>query len=306
MDTLAVSSKKRVFLIINPFSGTRRARLGLFTVVDVLCSAGALVTVQTTQHRGHATQLAHDAALQGYDVIACCGGDGTLNETVSGILSSGADVPLGYVPAGSTNDFATSMGIPSDFRAAALGIVNGTPERIDIGRWSDRRYFTYIASFGAFTAASYNAAQPAKNAIGHLAYLLEGVKDLQSLRPNHIRAVSGGKVYEGDYIFGAVSSSTSVGGIVKLEHAGVRFDDGLFEVILVRSPNNIVEFSQIVQAIQSSNYTGKMFDFFHASEVTFDMFKPVAWSLDGERADSGRYVAIRNLHRALTLMRLHD
>ena len=304
MDTLSATGNRKVFLIINPLSGTRKGRVGLFTVVDVLSRAGALVTVQTTQRRGHATELARYAALGGYDVDACCGGDGTLNETVSGVLSSGVDVPVGYIPAGSTNDFAASLGIPSDFRQAALAIAQGSPSRIDVGRWSGRRYFTYIASFGAFTAASYNAAQPTKNAIGHLAYILEGVKDLQNLRPSHVRAVSGGEVYEGDYIFGAVSSATSVGGIVKLDHAGVRFDDGLFEVILVRSPSNIAELAQIVQAVQNSNYTGKMFDFFRTGEISFDMFKPVAWSLDGERADSGRYVKIRNLHRALAIMRL--
>ena len=302
----ASSRRKHYFLIINPYSGTLKSRNALFEITDVLCGAGAFVTVGITQRRGHATELALEAAREGYDLIACCGGDGTLKETITGVLQSGVDLPIGYVPAGSTNDFAANMGIPTDPRAAATALVEGKPFRMDIGSWqgNTRHYFTYIASFGAFTAASYNAPQPTKNAIGHLAYILEGMKDLQNIQPQHVRVMADGKTYEDDYIFGAVSSSTSVGGIVKLDQNYVRLDDGLFEVILVRNPKNLAELGQIISTIQTSSYgQSPMFDFFHASSVSFDTFGPLAWSLDGERADSGRLVKIDNLHLAITIMR---
>jgi len=298
---------KKVFLIVNPGSGTLKSRSGLFEIVDTLSAAGALVTVHTTQARGHATELADMAARSGnYDIIACCGGDGTLNETISGVLASGVNIPLGYIPAGSTNDFAASMGIPSDMRAAADIVIHGTPYLMDVGSWDGSRYFSYIASFGAFTAASYNAPQPTKNALGHLAYILEGVKDLQNLRPQHVTATANGKTYSGDYIFCAVSNSTSVGGIVKLNRDAVSFNDGYFEVILVRSPTTITELAQILQAVQNSDYSGRMFDFFHANEINFDMYGPVSWSLDGERADGGRLISVRCLPRVLTVMRPHE
>ena len=297
---------KRIFLIINPLSGTLKSRNALFEICDEVCRFGAQVTVAVTQRRGHATELARTAAGEDYDLIACCGGDGTLKETITGLLQSGRDVPIGYVPAGSTNDFASNMGIPADARTAAGSFVRGTPFRMDIGLWQGDadHYFTYIASFGAFTAASYNAPQPTKNAIGHLAYILEGMKDLQNIQPQHVRLKTADRVYEDDYIFGAVSSSTSVDGIVKLNQDFVSLDDGLFEVILVRNPKNLAELGQIVSAIQTSGYEkNPMFDFFHASSMEFDTFGPLVWSLDGERADSGRLVKIENLHKAITIMR---
>ena len=237
----------RVLLIINPVSGKTKSKSALFDILDELyredsptpkapegiaalpfaaTTAHPLggepchdrrVTVVPTMYRGHATKLASRAAEDGYDTVICCGGDGTLNETISGILSIPQDErpSLGYVPCGSTNDFAVSMGLSASFREASRVAVGNHEMRIDTGCFSsldgenDPRYFSYIASFGIFTAASYSTPQSYKNVFGHAAYILQGIKDLGNIQPRHARVeLPDGTVAEGDYVFGAVTNTT--------------------------------------------------------------------------------------------------
>lgn len=301
--TTALSRGERLLFIINPVSGRLRARSAVFDMLEKICGSGNMPTVALTEYRGHARQLAAAAAADGYSQIICCGGDGTLNEVISGVLSAGGgeSIPIGYIPAGSTNDFAASIGIPTDLAAAAEAAAVGSQFAIDIGKFGEDRYFTYIASFGAFTAASYSAPQSAKNNMGHLAYVLEGIKDFFRIKPIKVVCDNGEKVFRGDYIFGGVTNSLSVGGLVKLSRDIVGLNDGVFEVILIKRPKNVDEFNQIVQALLTSNLDCKMIDFFRASSVKFRLPEDTVWTLDGERAECGGKAELCVLHNAIKL-----
>ncbi|HCG68273.1 MAG TPA: hypothetical protein DEW22_06295 [Clostridiales bacterium] len=294
---------KQLLFIINPVSGRLKARSAVFDMLEKICGSGYMPTVALTQYRGHARELAASAAAKGYSQIICCGGDGTLNEVISGVISSGCGetLPIGYIPAGSTNDFAASIGIPTDLAAAADAAATGESFTLDIGKFGDDRYFTYIASFGAFTAASYSAPQNAKNNVGHLAYVFEGIKEFFKIKPIKVVCDGGDKVYRGDYVFGGVTNSLSVGGLVKLSEDIVGLDDGLFEVILIKRPKNVDEFNQIVQALLTSNLDCRMIDFFRTSRVSFRLPEDTVWTLDGERAECGSKVELQVLHNAIKL-----
>jgi len=293
---------KNILFILNPRAGKLKARSALFDILEIFCQNGDRVTVQMTAHRGHAAELAARGCQDGYDLIVCSGGDGTLNETVNGVLSATAPLPIGYIPAGSTNDFAASIGLPSSLTEAAEAIVNGIPRDLDVGIFNENRHFTYIASFGAFTEASYATDQSQKNALGHLAYVLEGIKDIGSIKPIHAVLRTGERKEEGDFLFGAVSNSTSVGGIVRLKNGMVDMADGLFEVLLIRSPRTPAELHAIVQGIMNSDFRDEIFCFLKADEVWLTFREGLHWSLDGEFADGGREVHIRNMPKAIQLI----
>ena len=219
-------TQKKLLMIVNPTAGKAKSRSPLFDAAAVLSQAGYLLSIHNTAFPGDAAQTT--AALgREYDVVVAVGGDGTLNQVVSGLMTMKERPLLGYLAQGSTNDFAASLQIPSNPVAAAALIAKGTPQKLDIGCWNSR-YFVYVASFGAFTQTSYTAPQSAKNILGHLAYLLEGVKDLNTLRPYHVKITADGEVLDGSYLFGAVCNSTSIGGLMHLNSEYVVLDDGKF------------------------------------------------------------------------------
>lgn len=289
-----------ILLIVNPVAGKLRARTALMDVVEVFSAAGLDVNVKLTQARGDARGFARAAKRDVYDRIVCVGGDGTLNETITGAMESGENIALGYVPLGSTNDFAASLGLSKDVGAAAQAALSGEPHLLDVGDFGGLRNFAYIASFGAFTSTSYSTPQYIKNTFGHLAYLLEGVKDIVNIKAYHMSVEADGQRCEGDYIFGAVANSTSIGGIVKLNSAIVDMSDGLFEMCLMKKPMNPNELTMVLTSIMNSDYENRMFDFIHASEIKFTADEPIAWSLDGEEAMGGNEIVIRNVHNAIT------
>ena len=294
-------AKKRLRIILNPAAGKSKAKTALFEIIEPFCRAGYDVSLAITQQAGHGGVLARTAVGEGCDLLVCCGGDGTLNEVVSGVLEADGTCPIGYIPAGSTNDFANSLGIPADIPEAVQTILEGTPRPLDAGRFG-QRYFTYIASFGAFTAASYTAPQAAKKTFGHLAYIMEGIKDIRAIQPYPVRVEADGESCENAYIFGAVSNSTSVGGIVRLSEELVNRSDGLFEVILIKQPQSPLDLRKIVHAVMSSDFHNEMFDFFRASEVTLHMEAAIPWTLDGEYAEGAAPVVIQNLPRAFSMI----
>ena len=293
----------RAMVIINPRAGKMKSKTALFDIAEILCRAGYEPTLQITGGSGDAIRMAKKAADEKYDLVVCRGGDGTFNETVSGIIPSGKRIPIGYVPAGSTNDFAKTLGIPNVVKKAAMAITQGTPTLIDAGKFGDDRFFTYIASFGIFTAASYTAQQSAKNVLGHLAYVLEGIRDLGVVRPYKVKVTTNNTVYQGEYIFGAVTNSTSVGGMVKLGKNLVDLNDGMFEVVLVKNPRDVAEFSRIMIGLANSDLSDSMFEFFKAKEITFEMEEDVSWTLDGEEATPGRKVTVKNLKDAIEIIK---
>ena len=293
-----------ILLIVNPVAGKLRARSTLMDILEVYSAADHDVNVRISQYRGHAHELAYRAKADKYDRVVCIGGDGTLNEVITGVIESGENIPIGYIPMGSTNDFANSIKLPKEPTAAAALTINGNPEKLDIGDFNGQRKFSYIASFGVFTSASYSAPQSVKNTLGHFAYILEGIKSLQdiiNLKSYTLSIEADGKEYSGEYMFGAIANSTSIGGILKLNSEMVDMSDGLFEMMLIRKINNISELNQAVLSLAKSDYSNKMFDFIHASSFKIKTNTDMTWSLDGEEAAGGTEITVTNLHNAITI-----
>ncbi len=299
-ERVSVSMKKLLF-ILNPNAGMRRANRYLPGILSVFNRAGCAVVVHVTDGPGDASRIAEQLAPD-MDIVACCGGDGTFNETVNGVLRSGAGVPVGYIPAGSTNDFAASLRLPANVMEAARLIVEGQPMYYDIGQFGSR-YFTYVASFGAFTRASYTTPQNIKNALGHTAYLLEGIQELSQLHPTHMRLEVDNGVVEDDFLFGAISNSTSIGGILTLDPRQVDLCDGKFELLLVRAPRDLLEISECIRALRTQKYNCNMITFLSTTQVRAITDKELVWTLDGERAEGQPVMDIRNLQHAIRLIR---
>lgn len=274
---------KRVLLIINPSSGKLKSKNMLFDIVNIMSQNDCLVTVRITQKAGDAAEFAAEGCNSGmFDRIVCSGGDGTLNETVSGIVKADKKIPLGYIPSGSTNDYAKSIGLSTDIKESALRSINGELHPIDIGVFGGR-YFNYIASFGVFTAVSYNTPRSMKKILGHLAYVLAGIKDIAKIKSCHAKVECDGKVYEGDYIFGALANTTSIGGMVHIKETLVEFNDGLFEVCFVKKPKGPGDLLKIISGALHSDYSSECFDAFQAQKLKITVPDNTPWSLDGEK-----------------------
>ena len=295
-----MSNKKNILLIVNPVSGRGTLRPKLWQILNIFSEASIATTVMFTQKRGDATEFAKSCPKD-FDAVVCAGGDGTLNEVISGLMQNPHRHILGYIPVGTTNDLAKSLGLAKSPIQAARDIINGSPKSIDIGLFGDR-YFNYIASFGAFTEASYNATQEAKNVLGHFAYILEGIMSVANIRPYNAKFTFNDTVVEGEFIFAAISNTTSVGGVLKLKDALVALNDGEFELLLVRRPNDIVQLNKIVGDIVSQKFEGDMVNLYHASEITVECDEDIDWTLDGECEHAGKRAHIKNVPSAIHLI----
>lgn len=293
---------KKLLFVINPYAGTRRASKVLPEILAVFNRAEYDVRVYVTAEQGDAIRMVEKMAPD-MDLMVCCGGDGTFNETVTGLMRAGSDIPIGYIPAGSTNDFAASLHLPSDCVEAAQSIVEGTPHLYDAGKFGER-YFSYVASFGAFTKVSYSTPQSIKNMLGHMAYLLEGMQELSQIRKHRVKLTLDGKeVLEDEYIFGAVCNSTSVGGIMTLDPRQVDLQDGKFEVLLVRAPKTLQEISECLLAVQKQQYNSAMMTFRSAAHILVEADPDMPWTLDGEKEEGHGQVEIQNLHHAIQIIK---
>jgi len=290
---------KSMMLIVNPKSGRGLSRTALGTIVSNLCEADYAVTVYFTYEK-YPEELAFEYA-QWHDLIVCVGGDGTLSSVISGLMRANAKIPVGYIPAGTANDVATTLALTRDPSIAAKKILSGTPTAIDIGLF-DNRYFTYIAAFGAFTGVAYSTPQNAKQALGHLAYVFGGLADMAAIAPRRTVVKYDDNVIEGEFIFGGVVNSTSVAGLVKLNPELVDLADGLFEVILVRQPVVLTDFMEILTSLVMQTYEGDNFLMLHASTVSFTFEEEVAWTVDGEDGGKHKSVEIKNCHNAIKIV----
>lgn len=293
---------KKMLFVMNPCAGTKKANRYLTDIVAIFNRAGYEVSVFVTQERLDAQRIVQQRAPQ-VDLVVCCGGDGTFNEALSGLLQSGAGVPIGYIPAGSTNDFASSLKLPTNILKAAQAIADGEPVTYDVGDFGGR-YFSYVASFGAFTKASYATPQNVKNALGHTAYILEGIQELSQLKPVHIRLeLDDATVIEDNFLFGAICNSTSVAGILTLDPKQVDMRDGRFEILLVRAPRDLLEISECVQAVRKQQYNCKMITFQSAKKIRIFADENMPWTLDGEKEAGHAQVLVENKHLAYALMK---
>ena len=292
---------KKMLFIMNPYAGKRRANKYLADILEMFNRADYLVTVHMTAGPGDATGVVQ-ALAPGMDIVVCCGGDGTFNETVAGLLKADVDIPVGYIPAGSTNDFAASLHLPTEPLEAVQEIVEGVPVSYDAGSFCGR-FFSYVASFGAFTRTSYTTPQSIKNALGHTAYVLSGISELSQIRPEHIRMEINGEVVEDDFLFGAICNSTSVGGILTLDPKQVDMADGKLEVLLVRSPQSLLELTECIAAVQSQQYNNcEMITFRSGSKIEITADPEMPWTLDGEREDGHEHITVVNKHLAYRLV----
>ena len=292
---------KKMLFILNPCAGTKKANRVLTEILTLFNRADFLVHTYITAGPKDAIQ-AVKALAPGMDLVVCCGGDGTFNETITGLLDAGLDIPLGYIPAGSTNDFAHSLHLSADPLTAAQQIVDGTETPLDVGKFGDR-YFSYTASFGAFTKASYSTPQNVKNALGHTAYMLEGIRELSQIRKTHVRLELDGETLEDDYLFGAVCNSTSLGGILTLDPNQVDMGDGLFEVLLIRAPQDLSEIAECLAAVQKQQYNCRMLTFRSTKRVSIYADADMFWTLDGEKEMGHSDVTATNLHHAIRLIK---
>lgn len=297
--------EQRVLLMVNPMAGRQKIRNELLYVVDTLTKAGYETIIYTTQGKDATRDLLAEKDSQ-FDRVICCGGDGTFNEILSATMHWNKRPILGYIPAGTTNDFAAGLKLPSDIREAAMNIVRGTPHTVDAGLFN-MSYFSYVASFGAFTETSYSTPQNFKNALGHLAYILEGIKEIPAFTSYTVCVEADGQIYKDSYIFGAVSNARSVGGILKISDSLVDLNDGVFEVMMIKMPKTLMDLSAIVTSLTSLNplkYDPSMFLFLQTKELKITFEQEMVWSLDGERVSGGkeaRIACIKDAFKILTV-----
>ncbi|MBO4213884.1 MAG: diacylglycerol kinase family lipid kinase [Lachnospiraceae bacterium] len=292
--------RKKCLFVFNPHSGKEQIKPKLLQIIDIFTKAGYDVTAYPTQAREDGY---HKVIEDGgnYDHIVCSGGDGTLDETVSGILKANLDTNLGYIPAGSTNDFAHSLGIPKDMVKAADIAVNGEPELFDIGDLNGGT-FVYVAAFGVFTDVSYQTDQGLKNMLGHAAYILEGAKRLNQVKTYKVKVTIDDEVYDGDWIFGMVSNSKYVGGMKVLNGRHTKLDDGVFEITLIKAPKNPIAWNETLGCLILGEADGKNVIAARSSKVTFEFEDTVPWTVDGEYGGEYKEVTIKNLARKIALM----
>jgi YegS/Rv2252/BmrU family lipid kinase len=293
---------KKLLFIINPRSGKGLIKNKVLDIVDLFVKEGYDVHVHTTQARRDAYEIIKEYGSHMSTVVAS-GGDGTLSECVKGIM----EIPkekrpiMGYIPCGSTNDFAVSLKLSKNMLLAAGDVVYGEQFKCDVGKFNND-FFTYIAAFGAFTDVSYETPQSMKNMLGHLAYTMEAIKRVPNLGSYKMKVEHDGIVIEDEFIYGMISNTTSIGGVKNLGKEKVQLDDGLFEVILIRMPKNPIDVQVILTSILMQDFSGKYFYTFKASEATFSSDEEVKWTLDGEDGGKHKTVVIENYCQAITMM----
>ena len=272
---------KRIYFVVNLVAGKAVISKKLGKIVDEFVKEGYEVTVHTTQSGGDAVDQAVYACENGYDLLVVAGGDGTLSQCLQGIMGCEKKIPIGYVPAGSTNDFAKSLGIPSDQIRAAKIITHGKPALCDVGGFNDS-YFSYVAAFGAFTNITYETSQKLKNVFGHAAYLAEGATQLGTIKAKPLRIEYEGNTIEGDFIVGMITNTASVGGMIKVKD--FLLDDGLFEVTLIKKPRSKAELGKTALALVKNDTTDRNIISFRTNELTVTNLsdEPFRWTRDGE------------------------
>jgi YegS/Rv2252/BmrU family lipid kinase len=300
-----MQNRKKLLLIMNPKSGVMLAPKYLADITGRFSDAGFLTQILMTAGKGDARDFAHEYGGE-TDLVVVSGGDGTFNEVIDGLISGGHDTDLGYIPSGSTNDFASSVGLPKNIFECVDTIIKGTPHKVDIGSFNGR-YFSYVASFGAFTSVTYSVPQNLKNIFGHAAYVMSGATELANLKPIHARVTTDKgtadeTVLEGDYLIGAVCNSRSIGGILRLDSLDVDMNDGLMEIMMVKMPKDIIALSDIATSMLSGSFKSHQIETLSAKEVTIQIGSDVHWTLDGEYEEGAGVCEIKTIGSAIRLL----
>lgn len=290
---------KKLLFIINPKAGLKKNKHYIDDAVETFENAGYKVGIKYTKKRADGTNIAREFGSQ-VDLVVCMGGDGTLNEVMQGMIESNATTPLGYIPAGSTNDFANSLGLKTNPKEQAEFIITHEARPLDLGLFNGR-YFVYTASAGIFTKTSYATPQDLKNKLGHFAYILTGAKELLHIRRLKLKIELNDQIIEGKYIFAAINNATKIGGVMKLDESVVRFNDGVFELMLVEFPKGPVEFGRIVWRVLTRKFTGEI-TFIQIDSAKITAEKDIDWSLDGEKEKGKEKVDFKVVHDAINFI----
>ncbi|MFG6384363.1 MAG: diacylglycerol kinase family lipid kinase [Lachnospiraceae bacterium] len=292
--------RKKLLFIFNPFSGKGQIKNKLLEIVDQFVKSGFEVTIHPTQHPRDAIEVIAEYTEE-YERIVCSGGDGTLDETVTGMMKREKKVPIGYIPTGSTNDFASSLNIPKSMEQAAKIAAEGVPFACDIGKFNNN-YFVYIAAFGLFTDVSYATSQDLKNRIGHAAYILEGLRRLHTIQSYHLQITCEEQEIEDEFIYGMVTNSISTGGFKNITGKNVELDDGKFEITLIRMPKNPIELNEIIWSLTNLIDNTDCIYTFKAERLSVKSLGEIPWTLDGEYGGSHSEVIIQNKKQAIQIM----
>ena len=293
---------KSLMLIVNPMAGRGAYKNNFAEAMQLLSNSGYAVTLYFTEQRGDANRFANLYAAR-YDVVACVGGDGTLSEVLSGLMQLDNPPPVGYFPMGTANDVATTLGLPkNDVLSAVYKLLNGTPHPFDVGSFGDSDYFAYVAAFGAFTEVSYATPQDQKKVLGHLAYVLQGMQQLPYISPIYTRVEYDDGVFEGKVLYGSVTNSTSVAGIVRFPEEMVSLGDGVSELVLVQDPGTVASFAELVSSVLSERFDSDKLLIVHTKKAVFHFDSPVAWTRDGESGGEYKDITIRNINCPVKLI----
>jgi len=298
-------TRKKLLFIMNPRAGVMLAPKYMAEIIERFSNAGFLTQVLMTAGRGDARNFAAEYGGEA-DLVVVSGGDGTLNEVLDGLLSKGLTTPIGYIPAGSTNDFASSVGLPKNIHDCVTAIISGKARPVDIGSFNGR-FFSYVASFGAFTSVTYSVPQNIKNIFGHAAYVMGGINELAKLKSIHARitlepGTPEEETHEGDYVLGAVCNSKSIGGILNLEKLDVDMNDGMMEVLMIKMPKDLIELSDIAASTLGGTFKSHQIETYSARNVTVEIDEGVHWTLDGEYEEGSSVCEIRTLGSAISLI----
>ena len=291
---------RRLLFIYNPRAGKELLKPKLSDIIDIFVKAGVEVVVYPTQSYRDAYRKVKNFTEE-YELVVCSGGDGTIDEVVTGMMERQQRIPVGYIPTGTTNDFANSLHIPKNLLAAADNAVNGVAFPCDVGRFN-KGIFVYIAAFGLFTDVSYQTEQEVKNVLGHLAYVLEGTKRLFNIPSYRIKVTHDGETIEDEFVFGMVTNSRSVAGFRNMIGKNVQFDDGVFEVTLIKTPKNPIALQEVIAALLIEQVDTKYMYSFRTGHITFESLEEIPWTLDGEFGGEHDYVEIENLQKQLEIM----
>lgn len=294
---------RKALLILNPKAGKMKLRKNMFSLVKAFCEEGYATTVLTTLKQGDAVAYAK-AHAKNHDICICCGGDGTLNEVITGLFLSDSFPPIGLIPAGSTNDMARTLNLSTHIHRASNIILKGTPIYHDIGCMNNELYFSYICSFGAFTKVSYKTPQWAKNVFGKSAYIMDGIKEVNKIRPYELRIKADDTEIEGDFLFGSISNAKSIAGLLRFKEADVNLNDGMFEILLVKNPSKAIDLPEIFDDLMRKKYDNPNVVFLHASKIEIDFEKgsEASFTTDGEFAGKHKKVVIENLHNKVQIL----
>jgi YegS/Rv2252/BmrU family lipid kinase len=291
--------KKRMLFIYNPKAGKTLIRNKLADILDIFAKADYEITIHPTQRAGEATQVIAQGEDE-YDLLVCSGGDGTLKEVVSGVMKRDLHIPIGYIPAGSTNDFAQSYKLPKNMLKAAHIAVEGKDFACDVGKFN-KNTFVYVAAFGLFTNVTYETDQDVKNVLGHMAYVLEGMKSLSSIPSYRMKITYEDKVIEDDFMFGMITNAVSVGGFKGITGKHIKLDDGVFEVTLIKRPKTIKALNDLVWSLVNREFDADDMYFFRTGRLVCESKEAVAWTVDGENGGIHFEVEIQNLNKAICI-----